>query len=53
MNGQAAGDVGIAVASYDWIAAISLVLVAVFFLPRLLRGGIYTIPELFAPLLIS
>ncbi|MBN2132425.1 MAG: solute:sodium symporter family transporter [Sedimentisphaerales bacterium] len=45
MNGQAAGNVGLAVASYDWIAAISLVLVAIFFLPFLLRGGIYTIPE--------
>ena len=45
MNGQAAGDVGMAVASYDWIAAISLVLVAIFFLPFLLRGGIYTIPQ--------
>lgn len=45
MNGAAAGNVGMAIASYDWIAAISLVLVAVFFLPFLLRGGIYTIPE--------
>ncbi len=45
MNGAAAGDVGMAIASYDWIAAISLVFVAIFFLPRLLRGGIYTIPE--------
>lgn len=45
MNGAAAGDVGMAIASYDWIAAIALVLVAIFFLPRLLRGGIYTIPE--------
>jgi len=45
MNGAAAGEVGLAIASYDWIAAISLVLVAIFFLPFLLRGGIYTIPE--------
>lgn len=45
MNGAAAGNVGMAIASYDWIAAISLVLVAIFFLPFLLRGGIYTIPE--------
>ncbi|MHC4619753.1 MAG: sodium:solute symporter family transporter, partial [Planctomycetota bacterium] len=36
MNGQAAGDVGMAVASYDWIAAITLVFVAIFFLPMLL-----------------
>lgn len=45
MNGQAAGNVGLAVASYDWIAAISLVVVALFFLPLLLRSGIYTLPE--------
>ena len=45
MNGQAAGDVGLAVASYDWIAAITLVCVALFFLPLLLKSGVYTIPE--------
>ena len=45
MNGAAAGEVGLAIASYDWLAAIGLVLVAIFFLPLLLRGGIYTIPE--------
>jgi len=45
MNGQAAGDVGFAVASYDWLAAITLVLVAWFFLPMLLRSGVYTVPE--------
>jgi SSS family solute:Na+ symporter len=45
MNGAAAGEVGLAIASYDWIAAVSLVLVAIFFLPFLLRGGIYTIPQ--------
>jgi SSS family solute:Na+ symporter len=45
MNGAGARDVGLAVASYDWIAAITLAIVAMFFLPRLLRTGIYTIPE--------
>ena len=45
MNGAAAGEVGLAIASYDWVAAIGLVLVAIFFLPFLLRGVIYTIPE--------
>ena len=45
MNGQAAGDVGLAVASYDWIAAITLVFVAIFFLPMLLRGGVFTVLE--------
>ena len=43
--GQGAGIAGMAVASYEWIAAITLVFVAIFFLPRFLRSGIYTIPE--------
>jgi len=43
--GQGAGVAGLAVASYEWIAAITLVFVAIFFLPRFLRSGIYTIPE--------
>jgi len=45
MSGQGAGIMGMAVASYEWIAAITLVFVALFFLPRFLRSGIYTIPE--------
>ena len=46
MSGQAAKDhVGLAIASYEWIAAITLVAVAFFFLPAFLRSGIYTIPE--------
>jgi len=45
MSGQAAGHVGMAVASYEWIAAITLVFVAIFFLPKFLKSGIFTIPE--------
>jgi len=46
MSGQAARDsIGLAVASYEWIAAVTLVVVAFFFLPKFLRSGIYTIPE--------
>lgn len=45
MSGQAAGSVGLAIASYEWLAAITLVVVAFFFLPKFLRSGIYTIPE--------
>ena len=45
MAGQGAGSVGLAVASYEWMAAITLVIVAFFFLPRFLRSGIYTMPE--------
>ncbi|MEC3908501.1 solute:sodium symporter family transporter [Tamlana sp. 2201CG12-4] len=39
------GTVGLAIASYEWIAAIALVIVAFFFLPRFLKSGIYTMPE--------
>ena len=45
MSGQGAGMAGLAIASYEWIAAITLVFVALFFLPRFLRAGIFTIPE--------
>ncbi|MHC4213598.1 MAG: solute:sodium symporter family transporter [Planctomycetota bacterium] len=45
MAGQGAGMAGLAIASYEWIAAITLVFVAIFFLPRFLRSGIFTIPE--------
>lgn len=45
MSGQSAGNVGLAIASYEWMAAITLVFVAFFFLPRFLQSGIYTIPE--------
>ncbi len=45
MSGQGAGAMGMAVASYEWVAAITLVFVAIFFLPKFLKIGIYTIPE--------
>jgi SSS family solute:Na+ symporter len=45
MSGQGAGISGLAVASYEWMAAITLVVVALFFLPKFLKAGIYTIPE--------
>jgi SSS family solute:Na+ symporter len=45
MSGQGAGIAGLAVASYEWMAAVTLVVVALFFLPKFLRSGIYTIPE--------
>ena len=38
-------ELGLAIASYEWMAAVTLVVVAIFFLPRFLRAGIYTIPE--------
>ncbi len=38
-------NIGLAVASYEWMASITLVFVAFFFLPRFLRSGIFTMPE--------
>jgi SSS family solute:Na+ symporter len=38
-------ELGLAIASFEWIAAISLVIVALVLLPLFLRLGIYTIPE--------
>ena len=45
MSGNAASHIGIAIASYEWMAAITLVVVAFCFLPYFLRAGIYTMPE--------
>ena len=45
MAGQGAGIAGMAIASYEWLAAITLVFVAIFFLPKFLKSGIFTIPE--------
>jgi hypothetical protein len=46
MSGAAAnGEIGLAIASYEWMAAITLVCVGFFFLPMFLRSGIYTIPQ--------
>jgi len=45
MAGSAFGRVGLAIASYEWMAAVTLVLVGWFLLPRFLKAGIYTMPE--------
>ncbi|MBA4136401.1 MAG: transporter [Opitutus sp.] len=45
MSGSAANWLGMAIASYEWMAAITLVIVAFWFLPKFLRAGLYTIPE--------
>lgn len=37
--------VGVAVAAYEWIAAIALIIVAVFFMPIYLKNHIYTMPQ--------
>ncbi len=45
MSGQGAGNVGLAVSGYQLLGAVTIVFVAIFFLPRFLRSGIYTMPE--------
>lgn len=45
MSGQAADWLGLAIAGYEWLAAIVLVIVAFTFLPMLLKHGVYTIPQ--------
>ncbi|QNF35457.1 sodium/solute symporter [Adhaeribacter swui] len=37
--------VGIAVAAYEWIAAIALIIVAVWFIPVYLKNRIFTMPQ--------
>ena len=36
---------GMAIASYEWLAAITLIVVGKYFLPIFLRQGIYTMPQ--------
>jgi solute:Na+ symporter, SSS family len=37
--------IGLAIASYEWMAAITLLIVGKFFLPIFLKKGIYTMPQ--------
>lgn len=39
---------GLAIASYEWMAAATLLIVAVFFLPIYLKNKIYTMPQFLA-----
>ncbi|MCA6433967.1 MAG: sodium transporter, partial [Cytophagales bacterium] len=36
---------GLAIASYEWMAAVTLIVVAAFFLPIYLKNKIYTMPQ--------
>src|SRR5258708_25547417 len=36
---------GIAVSAYEWIAAVSLVIIAIWFMPVYLKNKIYTMPQ--------
>ncbi len=37
--------IGLAIASYEWMAAITLIIVGKYFLPVFIKKGLYTIPE--------
>jgi SSS family solute:Na+ symporter len=37
--------IGLGIASYEWMAAITLIIVGKFFVPIFLKNGIYTMPE--------
>ncbi len=37
--------IGLGISAYEWMAAITLLLVAKFFMPIFIKQGIYTIPE--------
>ena len=37
--------IGLGIAAYEWIAAITLIIVAKFFLPVFIKNGIYTMPQ--------
>ena len=45
MSGQGAGNVGLAVSGFQLLGSVTIVFVAIFFLPRFLKAGVYTIPE--------
>lgn len=36
---------GLAISAYEWLAAVSLIIVAIFFMPIYLKNGIYTMPQ--------
>lgn len=44
MSGQGF-SLGLAIASFEWMAALALIVVGLVLLPRFLRAGIYTLPE--------
>ena len=42
-------SIGLAIASYEWLSAISLILIGKFFLPYYLKSKIVTMPEFLYP----
>lgn len=40
--------IGLAIAAYEWVAAVVLIIVAKYFLPVFIKKGIYTMPQFLA-----
>ncbi|MFZ1532777.1 MAG: hypothetical protein WBA96_03590 [Chitinophagaceae bacterium] len=38
-------EIGLATATYEWMAAATLLIVAIFFIPGYLKNKIYTMPQ--------
>jgi len=45
MSGQGFGAIGLAIASYEWMAALTLLIVGKYFLPVFLKKNLFTIPD--------
>ncbi|MCB0631825.1 MAG: sodium/sugar symporter [Saprospiraceae bacterium] len=45
MSGQGFGAIGLAIASYEFMAAVTLIIVAKYFMPIFIKKGLYTIPD--------
>ncbi|MEZ4907090.1 MAG: sodium/solute symporter [Saprospiraceae bacterium] len=45
MSGQGFGAIGLAIASYEWMAALTLLIVGKFFLPIFIKKNLFTIPD--------
>lgn len=45
MSGQGFGGIGLAIASYEFMAAVTLIIVAKYFMPIFIKKGLYTIPD--------
>ena len=45
MAGSSSGNTGLAVSAYQLNSSVGIILIALFFLPRFLRAGIYTMPQ--------
>lgn len=45
MSGQGFGGIGLAIASYEFMAALTLIIVAKYFMPIFIKKGLYTIPD--------